>query len=228
MNQKRLSLLLLALVLLLAFGGAAQAQDKTLYWQRYDTDLAPQTNGDLRVRETQELVFTNGTFRYGQRSIPMDKLGEIKNVRVSELNGPEYQYSEGDEPYTYRTFTDGGDFKIRYNFPPSSDTRRTIVIDYDVTDALRYYPENGVDQLYWVVVPAGNPFPTQSATVTLSVPEPATFTNYGIYGAAADANFQPGQRAATIKIPGPINPGTDVEVVAEWQHGIVAGATQPW
>ncbi len=138
------------------------------------------------------------------------------------------EYAETDAPYTYRVFQEGGETKIRYNFPPTSDSRRTIVIDYDVTDALRYYPENGVDQLYWKAVPAGNPFPTQSSTITLHAPEPATFTNYGIYGAKAEADFQPGQRDATIKVRGPINPGTEVEVVAEWQHGVVAGQPAAW
>ena len=75
MSRKLLSLSLLILILILAFGGVAQAQDKTLYWQRYDVDLAPQTNGDLHVAETQELVFTNGTFRYGQRAIPHEPAG---------------------------------------------------------------------------------------------------------------------------------------------------------
>ena len=180
------------------------------------------------MAETQELVFTNGTFRYGQRAIPQNRLGEIKNIQVRELDGPVYENAETDAPYTYRVFQEGGETKIRYNFPPTSDSRRTIVIDYDVTDALRYYPENGVDQLYWKAVPAGNPFPTQSSTITLHAPEPATFTNYGIYGAKAAADFQPGQRDATIKVRGPINSGQEVEVVAEWQHGVVAGQPPAW
>ena len=75
MSRKLVSFSLLILILILAFGGAARAQDKTLYWQRYDVDLAPQKNGDLHVAETQELVFTNGTFRYGQRAIPQNRLG---------------------------------------------------------------------------------------------------------------------------------------------------------
>ena len=147
---------------------------------------------------------------------------------MQELNGPVYQYSETDVPYTYRYYQDGGNVNVRYNFPPSSDSRRTIVIGYTVVDGLRYYPDKGVDQLYWKAVPAGNPFPTRSSTITLHVPDPATFTNYGVYGAPADATFQPGQRDATINIKGIINAGQEVEVVAEWQHGIVAGQPQPW
>ena len=67
MSKKRFAVLVSLLVLLLAFTGAAQAQSKSLYWQRYDVDITVQKNGDMRVVETQELVFTNGSFTYGQR-----------------------------------------------------------------------------------------------------------------------------------------------------------------
>ena len=90
----------------------------------------PRLNGDLHVAETQELVFTNGTFRYGQRAILLNRLGEIKNVPVRELDGPVYENAETDAPYTYRVFQEGGETRIRYNFPPTTDSRRTIVIDY--------------------------------------------------------------------------------------------------
>ena len=214
---------------MLAFGGIAGAQDKTLYWQRYDVDLDVQKNGDLQVEETQELVFTDGTFRYGQREIPINRLSDITNVTVRELNGPVYRQPSTDEPYTYRVFRDGNNINIRYNFPPSSDMRRTIVIDYTVTDALRYYPEKGVDQLFWKAIPAGNPFPTQSSTITLHVPEPATFTNYGVYGADADGELPAGPaRRDDRRSRDRSEPGRRWRSVAEWQHGIVAGQPQPW
>jgi hypothetical protein len=224
----RLALFVLVLLLFAVASPAAYAQDRTLYWQRYDVDLTVQQNGDLRIVETQELVFTSGTFRFGQREVLQSQFSDLRDVTVSELGGPEYQYSEVDAPYTYRVFYDSGYIKIRYNFPPSADMRRTIVIGYTVTDALRFYPDTGVDQLFWKVIPAGNPFPTQSSTITLHLPEPATFTNYGVYGADAEADFQTGQRDATIRIADRIRAGQEVEVVAEWQHGIVAGQPAPW
>ena len=97
------------------------------------------------------------------------------------------------------------------------------MIGYTVKGALRYYPDTGVDQLYWKAIPPDNPFPIQSSIITLHVPEPATFTNYGVYGAEAGATFQPGQRERHDRGPGAHCAGQEVEVVAEWQHGIVAG-----
>ncbi len=224
----RLALIWLLIILLLAVAPVALAQDKTLYWQRYDVDIAVMQSGDFRVTETQELVFTSGTFRFGQREILVNRFSDIRDITVSEEGGPEYQYSESDAPYTYRYYQDGSYVKVRYNFPPSTDTRRTIVIDYTIVGGLRYYPDDGVDQLFWKAIPSGNPFPTQSSTITVRAPEGATFTNYGIYGAEGQATFESGQSVASIVIDGRVAAGQEVEVVAEWPHGIVAGAPQPW
>ena len=230
MKQKWFSVALLVLVLLLAFGSVALAQDKTLYWQRYDVDIAVQKSGDMRITETQELVFTSGTFQYGQREIALSRLSNISDVTVGEegAGGQQYTQSNSGAPYTYSVSQQGNYLNIRYNFPPSTDTRRTIVIAYTVSGALRYYPQNGVDQLDWVAIPSGNPFPTQSSVITLHLPQGATFTNYGLHGAEGTASFQPGQQNATIQVNGAIQSGQSVEVVAEWPHGIVAGQAQPW
>ena len=90
MQRRALAILLLVLVLGLAFGNVALAQSKSLYWQRYDVDIAIQTNGDFRVTETQELVFTSGTFHFGQREINLNRLNNISDVTVKEANGPRY------------------------------------------------------------------------------------------------------------------------------------------
>jgi len=157
MTRKVLLSALTLVALLLVLGGVAVAQDKQLYWQRYDVDLTPLPSGDLRVGETQELVFTDGVFRYGQREIDLTKTNGITDISVREEGGPEYTRSDSGDPYTYSVTPSGNYVNVRYNFPPTSDSRRTIVIDYTAQQPLRYYPENGVDQLYWNAVPAGNP-----------------------------------------------------------------------
>ncbi len=104
-------------------------------------DITVLQSGDLRVVETQELVFTSGTFRYGQREIALERLSGIRDVTVGELGGRQYRLAQTDAEYTYRTFQEGGYLKVRYNFPASTDMRRTIVIAYTVSGALRYYPD---------------------------------------------------------------------------------------
>ena len=231
MRRKLLPVTLLAVSLFLALGSVAFAQDKTLYWQQYNVDIAIQQNGDFRVRETQELVFTSGTFSGGERDIDLTRLNDISDVTVSEANGQVYQvYTQSDsgDPDTYNVSQQDGQLAISYNFPPSQNTRRTIVIAYTVSGALRYYPQNGVDQLDWKAVTVPDGLHVESSTITLHAPPGATFTNYNINGASGQANFQKGQTVATIAVDGPLNAGDDVEAVAEWPHGIVAGSAQPW
>jgi uncharacterized membrane protein YgcG len=206
----------------------AFAQDKELYWQRYDVDLSVQPSGDLRVTETQELVFYRGTFTYGVRTIPLLRLGDIKDITVGEEGGPAYTPSNTSlDPDTFTVSREPDKVNIRYNFPPSS-ARRTIVIAYTVTNALRYYPENGVDQLFWKAVPAGNPARTLNSRITLHLPTGVSFTKYRVYGAAGDPTFAGGEPSASVQLTDLIPPGHEVEVVAEWPHGFVAGTAQPW
>lgn len=207
---------------------ATPLSEKNLYWQRYDVDIGIQQSGDMRITETQELVFTSGTFRWGQREIPFNRLSDIKDIAVSEEGGPTYTESSSGEAYTYSVTRDEEYVKVRYNFPPSADSRRTVVIAYTVVGALRYYPDSGVDQLFWKAIPAGNPFQTMSSVITVHVPEPAVFTNYGLYGVESEMTFQPGLRDVAIQVSEAVAAGQEVEVVAEWQHGVVAGTPQPW
>ena len=228
MRRKLFPVMLLVVVTFLVLGSTALAQDKTLYWQRYDVDIAIQKSGDLRVQETQELVFTSGTFKYGEDDIDLSDLSGITDVGVSEQGGPTYTESDSGAQYTYSLSQDNGQLAIRYNFPPSQDSRRTIVLAYTVSGALRYYPQNGVDQLDWKAIEVPDGLHVESSTITLHAPPGATFTNYTINGASGQANFQKGQTDATIVVDGPLNAGADVEAVAEWPHGIVAGSAQPW
>ncbi len=207
---------------------------KAVFWQRYDVDIAIEKSGDFRVRETQGLVFTGGLFSWGEQNIDLVRLSDITGITVREENGPVYTQSSGGAPFTFSVSTQYDTSRgvnqraIRYHFPPSENMLRTIIIAYTVSGALRYYPQNGVDQLYWKAIGVSNGQRVQSSTITLHAPPGATFTNYGIYGASRRATFRKGQTSATIVVNGPLNAGADVEAVAEWPHGIVGGSAQPW
>ena len=72
--------LLLAVIIGLASTGVAQAQDQSLYWERFDVNVTVLPSGDFVVEEIQEIVFTSGEFHFGYRSIPMDRLENITGV----------------------------------------------------------------------------------------------------------------------------------------------------
>ena len=103
--------LLLALVVILGSWGLAHAQEKSLYWQRWDVDIDVQQNSDMHVKEDQEIVFTSGTFRFGFRAIPLDRVEDITDVQVSEIiDGVERPYTPGStDEYGFTTSENDGD-----------------------------------------------------------------------------------------------------------------------
>ena len=72
------ALMLVACALLIA-PISAIAQSKTLVWQRLDSDITVQPNGDLRIIETNVIRFTSGSFTFGYRDIKQDRLTEISD-----------------------------------------------------------------------------------------------------------------------------------------------------
>ena len=155
---------------------AALAQDKTLYWETYDVDITVQPDGCFRVVETQQLVFTSGTFQYGIRHIPTENTSGISDLAVSEAGGVLYRESDSGEPFTFSTSESASELNIRYNFPPTTDDDRTMVVEYTVCGALLFY--DGGDQLVWKAVPSNELFPIQHASVTVHLPDASTTPVY--------------------------------------------------
>lgn len=220
-------LLLLASLLITLAPLPAQAQDRSLYWGIYDVDITVQPDGCFRVVETQELVFTVGEFRFGVRTIPTEFTSSITDVRVSELGGETYRPSTSGEPFTYSVSQSGGDLNIRYNFPPTSDDRRTIVIEYMVCGGLLYYA--GGDQLVWQAVPSNASFPIQNASVTVRLPDGVTIDNYDASGPRGTATLLDNNQGVRFVATEPIRAGGPTfRVRVQWPSGRVAGAPASW
>ena len=205
----------------------AQAQDRSLYWGNYDVAITVQPDGCFRVAETQELVFTVGEFRYGIRSIPTEFTSSIGDVTVGELGGQPYSRSSSGQPFTFDVTQAGGDLNIRYNFPPTSDDSRTIVIEYTVCGGLLYYP--GGDQLVWKAVPSNASFPIQNASVTVRLPDGVTIDNYDATGPRGTATLIDNNQGVRFVASEPIRPGSnDFAVRVQWPSGPVAGQPASW
>lgn len=221
-----LSLVAALTLVLIVIVGSVQAQAKTLYWDSYQVDITILPSGDFRVVETQHLVFTSGTFRYGIRHIPLDYVEDITDVAVSEAGGVVYRPAQTDEPFTFRTYRSDNTLHIRYNFPPTADSSRIIVIEYTVRGGLLYY--EGGDQLVWKAIPADANFPIQQAIVTVHLPEGATVDNYDASGPPGQATLIDGGRGVRFIANKPMRGGPDFAIRVQWPHGIVAGEPSAW
>ena len=226
-SVRMVSVLFLVVLLCAVLPSAALAQDKTLYWETYDVDITVQPDGCFRVVETQQLVFTSGTFRFGIRHIPTDNLSSISDIAVGEAGGVLYKDSASGDPFTFSTSEGAGELNIRYNFPPTTDDDRTIVIEYTVCGGLLYYPDG--DQLVWKAVPSNDVFPIQNASVTVHLPDGATVDNYDATGPLGTATLIDNNRGVRFVASEPIRPGSqDFAVRVQWPHGLVAGEPADW
>ncbi|MCB0201468.1 MAG: DUF2207 domain-containing protein, partial [Anaerolineae bacterium] len=226
MRKVSVFILLVLLILMVAFPSAmALAQERSVYWENYDVDIAIQADGSFRVTEAQQLEFVGGPFRYGLRTIPTDALSGIRDVQVSEVGGQVYSESTSGDPNTFQTYSDSEGFNIRYNFDPTTNAGREIVLEYTVDGGLLYYA--GGDQLVWKAVPANANFPIQASSVTIHLPPGATLDNWDANGPAGTYDLiDDGVRFTASE---PIRAGgQDFAVRVQWPHDIVAGAPAAW
>jgi uncharacterized membrane protein len=230
--MRRLTVFLLVLGLLVVTGllviaQPVQAQTKSLYWDGWDTTLTILPNGDLHVIERQRINFTDGTFTFGFREIPLAKTGGITGISVSEPGVG--VYSEGgfsQEPFTFDATRDGGDMSIRWYFPPTANQIRTFDISYTVKDALRTYDTG--DKLQWQAIATDRDFPIQEASVTVRLPEGAQFQIIDSAGVAATWGQSPDGSSVTFLANKPMSPSDSMEVGIEFTHGIVPDNQPGW
>jgi uncharacterized membrane protein len=167
MNRKtgfRLSLVFVMIAALLLPLSVAYA--KSVTWQRYDVDVTVQTDGSLRMVETQVIQFEGGTFTEGFAEIPIEGGTSIVDISVEEP-GQSYTAGFGGD-YTYQVSQSDNTIFIDWQFPPVSDETRTFIVSYTVTDAVRQY-ESG-DKVRILAIADDFEYPIDSSTVTIHLP----------------------------------------------------------
>jgi hypothetical protein len=120
MPSKRSLLISFVILLILVPAGVILAQDKSLRWDRFDVNITALPNGDMEIEEIQAITFTSGSFHFGYRSIPLDRVESIDNIQVFELKGGrlrEYASSSSEDEYTFDIYREGGEQKIYWYFP---------------------------------------------------------------------------------------------------------------
>ena len=172
---------------MLALAPVAHAQDKSLFWEKFDVDIEVNADGTFDVAEYQTIQFTSGTFTFGFREIPINNFNFIDNWAISDSQGNTYTESTyGDAPYTF-TVSEGDSYVVKWYFPPTGYTSETYTLRYTVHGGLRYY--DGGDQVWWKAIFADRAFPVEDGRVRVIVPPGARVQEYQAYINAADARF---------------------------------------
>jgi uncharacterized membrane protein YgcG len=230
-------LLVVALAALVA-PSAAQTNDRSATWRRYDVDIEVRQDGSLAVAETQEIEF-RGTFEKGFRVLPTTRTTGITDVSVAEVvDGRSVPNARGTaRPSTYDSkLTDNG-LRVDWWFPRTTDQVRTFVLRYTVHGAVRIYDAG--DQVQWKAVYADRTGDVGSSTITVRFPGdvPAeglrpTFYRYregDTLGAVPVAGSGERVDPRTVRFSvGPLPSGVGAEVRVQFPHGIVSAQPAPW
>ncbi|MGF1504100.1 MAG: DUF2207 domain-containing protein, partial [Anaerolineae bacterium] len=233
--MKRLAIVACVLAFVV-FAPRADAQVRTLNWQRWDVTIDINTDGSLDVREEYELEFVGGDFTFGTAEIEINQLDAIEDVRVSDTNRA-YQQTASEEPFTYEVERGGGQYTITWYYPPSRDMARTFILEYRVIGAViiddsRLFGDQEVepgDRLRWTAI-RDHAVPIASSAIVVTTPP----------GAAIDTTIVPplvdGVSSATVDVTdnrlavslGRIPTGQSIGVALRWEHGAITGEPPSW
>ncbi|MGQ9517868.1 MAG: DUF2207 family protein, partial [Anaerolineae bacterium] len=227
MKRSRWIGFMVALLVLLALAaGIALAQEKDLYWDRFDVDITILPNGDFQVVEFQKIVFIGGTFSQGYRNIPLERVERITNVEVWEGNTP-YTLSRSNKPGTYEVLEEDNQLVVNWYFEPTSDTTRAWALRYTVQGGLRIY--EGGDQLYWKAIYEDRSRPVREAMVTVHLPAPVTEDQLVVASYGSDAVWKLADPQTVVFTAAREIPAySGLEVRVQFPHGLVTGEKPAW
>jgi len=228
--MKRLSSYLGLIAVLLsavALVTPAHGQERQVVVQRRDGRMEVATNGDVRVVETWQVRFVGGPFRFAFRSIPLNRVDAITDVRVAEP-GQAFRESSGENAGTFEV-DQGSEVTITWYFSPTSNSTRTFVLEYTLRGALRIYPDG--DQIFWKFIEADREYPIQASRVLVSLPadfrpEQLTGADY-LNGTPVGGMRTVDSRTVEFR-GGPFGPGDEWEIRAQFPHGVVTANPAAW
>ncbi len=210
------------------YAAAAPAAAKSVEVLRRDGDITILPNGDVRVVETWQVKFYGGPFHYAFREIPLNRVEDITDWRVSE-GSQAYLRAESPQPYAFVLSPTSHSRKIIWYFPDTTDATRTFTLSYVLKGAL-WIDEQG-DQFFWKFIERNRAYVIRHATVTVHLPGQfgrgqiltATYTNGRKSGNAQLLN------AGEVRFQGgPFSGGTEWEIRVQWPHGAVSAAPPSW
>jgi uncharacterized membrane protein YgcG len=150
----------------------------------FRTTMDVSKNGSAVVAERITLVFI-GTYHGIHRTIPIDYPGPSGTNYTLFLNVTGVKDGEGNA-LKYELSRRGHYRDIKIYIPGAVDTTKTVEIDYEVKNPVRYFPDH--DELYWNVTGNDWPVPIDYASALVMFPSSAAgelraqaFT--GVYGA---------------------------------------------
>jgi hypothetical protein len=148
-----------------------------------NVNIDVQSDASMAITEAQTLKYTDGTYHYAYRWIPLDRVDSIAGVTVSEAGQPytsnpavrdwiadrqKNGSAKGGDTYAFTTWVEDNQFWIGWWFPATSGMSRTFIVKYTAKGAIRI-SQSG-DEIYWKAIFAGRDVPVNSSRITVHFP----------------------------------------------------------
>ncbi len=243
--QQILKKIIIVVPILFLFLAAQQAdaQGKSFYWDRFDVDMTLLENGDIRVKETQTLVFSGEPFTFGYATILTGSSGSndaITDISVSE-NGVPYVESSSRDPGTYDVSYSKDEVRIEWYFDQALG-ERTYEFNYTIKGGVIVgtSEQGDGDQIFWKAIPPDIPGRVFSSMVTIHLPEgvqPQQYTGTTDYLAEGMLNGDTSKvvtsvsangRSITYQLAESMTTGDLFEVRVQFPHGILQIPVPAW
>jgi hypothetical protein len=220
-------LLAVLLALLLALPAtAALAQTKSFVYDQVDSDIDMRADGALDVVETMTLAYSGGQFSFVSRSIALDRLDDIRDIRLSEGQRDYVAAQAGKQPGSFVTERASDKLKITWYHDPASDTTGTFTLRYRVLGAVRVGSE--ADQVWWVAIFPERSVPIQRSRVALHLPAGAQLREQDVTLPSASGRISLDGNIIRVTRDEPLPPGESLDVRVDFAPNLVSAAPPAW
>ena len=213
-----------ALVALLLLAAPSSAQ-RSLNIERFEAEIALSADGTIRVEETIVPRFT-GSWNGIYRSIPVQYRTPQGLNYTLRLNVESVTDGEG-RPLEYENSRERHYRKLKIWVPGATDTRKTVVLTYRVSNALRFFDEH--DELYWNVTGDEWDVPIESAAAHIRLPSGITGVRAtafrGAHGSTEQSEVRVEPEGIRVSTSRPLGFREGLTLVAGWNPGLVQRPT---
>lgn len=227
--MSRAAAVIRALVLLAVTIGSAvspAAAQRTLDVRQFAADLLVRRDGTLDVKESITVDF-QGEWNGLYREIP---------VHARTPQGFDYRLDlrvegasdDAGNALRYDLERGGGNLRIKVWVPGARDAVRTVVLEYRVHNAIRFFEEH--DELYWNVTGTDWGYPIRAASADVHLPAEVaglrTNSFTGPYGSqGGDAATEQVGNLVRFRTRAPLGIREGLTVVVAWNPGVVERPT---
>ena len=188
--MRKLSLTLVAALLISLFVASPVLAEKSYYAERFDVQIDIQKNGSAIVTETVEFHFSGDPFTFAFREISAAETDGVTFLDATMDGAPMPPGTQAGQVEV----EDGDPLKVTWHFSPTADTAHVFTVRYQADGIIR---KGDADTLTWRAVPEDHDYSISKSTIILTYPPDATLLGQPVLNWDFDANWEDGRLILT-------------------------------